>query len=302
MLTLIGFAMASTGEVLAAFELWLLAGIVATTGSAFDMLDGAVARATGTMSALGAFMDSVFDRWGEGVVYVGIVIGATQAGLDVAAWLVPPRWSRPSWSATRVPERGPRVLERDGHGRHRPRTAEVRTVHPRRTLVAAGILGVTSELDPGSLVLAGGLALIAVLATLTVIGASATSSRDHIGKEAISPHERHDIPERHLGGGRRPRPPGAQLTDSRRHRRGGQLRQRPRPGPLLLRRRRPGRDRPRSDARGLGGYHVRDIEFVAAFDIDANKVGTDLSRRSRRAQQHVRLPAGPTWASRSTAA
>jgi myo-inositol-1-phosphate synthase len=27
----------------------------------------------------------------------------------------------------------------------------------------------------------------------------------------------------------------------------------------------------------LGGYHVRDIEFVAAFDIDADKVGRDLS-------------------------
>ncbi len=26
----------------------------------------------------------------------------------------------------------------------------------------------------------------------------------------------------------------------------------------------------------LGGYHVRDIEFVAAFDIDVNKVGKDL--------------------------
>src|SRR6267378_6572540 len=27
----------------------------------------------------------------------------------------------------------------------------------------------------------------------------------------------------------------------------------------------------------LGAYHVRDIEFVAAFDIDKNKVGLDLS-------------------------
>ena len=27
----------------------------------------------------------------------------------------------------------------------------------------------------------------------------------------------------------------------------------------------------------LGGYHVRDIEFSAAFDIDQNKVGKDLS-------------------------
>src|ERR1700694_4212747 len=28
----------------------------------------------------------------------------------------------------------------------------------------------------------------------------------------------------------------------------------------------------------LGGYHVRDIEFVAAFDLDAPKVGFDLSQ------------------------
>ena len=27
----------------------------------------------------------------------------------------------------------------------------------------------------------------------------------------------------------------------------------------------------------LGGYHVGDIEFSAAFDIDADKVGKDLS-------------------------
>lgn len=27
----------------------------------------------------------------------------------------------------------------------------------------------------------------------------------------------------------------------------------------------------------LGGYHIRDIEFTAAFDIDANKVGKDIS-------------------------
>jgi myo-inositol-1-phosphate synthase len=27
----------------------------------------------------------------------------------------------------------------------------------------------------------------------------------------------------------------------------------------------------------LGGYHIRDIEFTAAFDIDSNKVGKDLS-------------------------
>ena len=28
----------------------------------------------------------------------------------------------------------------------------------------------------------------------------------------------------------------------------------------------------------LGGYHVRDIEFTAAFDIDRTKVGKDLGQ------------------------
>src|SRR5437762_3938837 len=27
----------------------------------------------------------------------------------------------------------------------------------------------------------------------------------------------------------------------------------------------------------LGGYHIRDVEFVAAFDVDRNKVGKDLA-------------------------
>ena len=37
----------------------------------------------------------------------------------------------------------------------------------------------------------------------------------------------------------------------------------------------------------LGGYHVGDVEFVAAFDVDAAKVGVDLSQgHLRRPQQH----------------
>src|SRR5204863_5896973 len=28
----------------------------------------------------------------------------------------------------------------------------------------------------------------------------------------------------------------------------------------------------------LGGYHVRDVELVAAFDVDADKVGIDTSK------------------------
>jgi myo-inositol-1-phosphate synthase len=37
----------------------------------------------------------------------------------------------------------------------------------------------------------------------------------------------------------------------------------------------------------LGGYHVRDIEFVAAFDVDAKKVGRDLSEAIRSGENNT---------------
>jgi phosphatidylglycerophosphate synthase len=86
-LTLIGFAITVLGAVLLAANLWLVGGIVVFLGGAFDMFDGTLARATNQVSKLGAFMDSVFDRWGEAIVYLGIVTGAVLSiphGGDVA--------------------------------------------------------------------------------------------------------------------------------------------------------------------------------------------------------------------------
>src|SRR5487761_2122626 len=37
----------------------------------------------------------------------------------------------------------------------------------------------------------------------------------------------------------------------------------------------------------LGGYHVSDIEFVAAFDVDASKVGSDLGKASAGGQNNT---------------
>src|SRR5258708_35196650 len=37
----------------------------------------------------------------------------------------------------------------------------------------------------------------------------------------------------------------------------------------------------------LGGYHILDIEFVAAFDIDKEKVGRDLSQAIFRGQNNT---------------
>jgi len=86
-LTLIGFGISVVGAALLAAQVWVLGGLVVFIGGAFDMFDGTLARATGAVSPFGAFMDSVFDRWGEAIVYLGIAWGAVLAGQDATAIL-----------------------------------------------------------------------------------------------------------------------------------------------------------------------------------------------------------------------
>jgi len=70
----------------AAYSLRLpLLGAVGLLGSGFiDMLDGAVARATGTTSRFGAVYDHVLDRYAEFAVLLGIGLG----GLVNWIWVV----------------------------------------------------------------------------------------------------------------------------------------------------------------------------------------------------------------------
>ncbi len=86
-LTVIGFLIACVAAIAAGAQLWFLAGVLVIVGGIFDMFDGMVARATGKVSKAGAFLDSVFDRWGEGVVYIGIVAGCLFAGFELGAVL-----------------------------------------------------------------------------------------------------------------------------------------------------------------------------------------------------------------------
>ena len=50
-----------------------LGGALLLLASAFDMLDGAVARATNTMTRFGGFLDSTLDRYSEVVVFGGVL-------------------------------------------------------------------------------------------------------------------------------------------------------------------------------------------------------------------------------------
>ncbi|MDA4115851.1 MAG: CDP-alcohol phosphatidyltransferase family protein [Thaumarchaeota archaeon] len=52
-----------------------LGGISLATSGFFDVLDGAVARATSRTSQRGAFLDSTLDRVSEVVVFLGILVG-----------------------------------------------------------------------------------------------------------------------------------------------------------------------------------------------------------------------------------
>ncbi len=79
-LTLIGFAITVVGSVLVGLQAWVLGGIVVFLGGVFDMFDGTLARATGQASKLGAFMDSVFDKLGEIIVFLGVIAGMQAAG------------------------------------------------------------------------------------------------------------------------------------------------------------------------------------------------------------------------------
>lgn len=86
-LTLIGFLITCLGAGLAAAQLWLPAAAVVLFGGIFDLFDGALARATGRVSAVGGFLDSVFDRAGESVVYLGVLWGALGLGVTAPVFL-----------------------------------------------------------------------------------------------------------------------------------------------------------------------------------------------------------------------
>lgn len=58
----------------------LAAGVVMLLASSLDMLDGALARTTGTTSRFGAMYDSTVDRFSEAVVLFGIAWYAFDSG------------------------------------------------------------------------------------------------------------------------------------------------------------------------------------------------------------------------------
>jgi phosphatidylglycerophosphate synthase len=188
-LTVLGFLITIAGAALAAGGLWLLAGIVVFLGGAFDLFDGALARATGRTSKVGAFLDSIFDRWGESVVYIGIVIGCLNATFTLGAGLAAVAMSEAFLvSYARARAEGLGLSTGSGIAAVGLAPREVRLVILSLGLLLSGLLGgvqaggitfvgptgfvsswTLTNTSTGAQVLALALGAIAILATITVI-------------------------------------------------------------------------------------------------------------------------------------
>jgi CDP-diacylglycerol---glycerol-3-phosphate 3-phosphatidyltransferase len=179
-LTVIGFLIAIVAAVSAAAQAWFVAGLLVGFGSAFDLFDGALARATGTASTFGAFLDSTLDRAGEAVAYIGIVVGL--AGyLEPGASVVPGVLAASaamgaSFMVSYARAKSESLGFSPGTGMANVGLAprEVRAVILTIGLIIAGLIRPgTSVGSPGSVswwyVLVGALALIATLATITTL-------------------------------------------------------------------------------------------------------------------------------------
>ena len=160
-LTVIGFGIAVVGAYFAATQSWLVAGVIVAFGAVFDLFDGALARATGKTSKLGAFMDSTFDRAGESVVYIGIVVGFLRlADLNGATLSAAAMAAAFMVSYTRAKSESLGFSTGSGMASVGLAPREIRSV-----ILVAGLI--TAALDVRLLV--GALALITILATVTTI-------------------------------------------------------------------------------------------------------------------------------------
>lgn len=87
-LTVIGFFLnVGVGIVLAMGQI-SVGGVLVLFASAFDMVDGALARATKRVSVFGAFLDSTLDRYSEAVLLLGLTVYLSQTGSTIEVFLV----------------------------------------------------------------------------------------------------------------------------------------------------------------------------------------------------------------------
>ncbi|MBA2718611.1 MAG: CDP-alcohol phosphatidyltransferase family protein [Chloroflexi bacterium] len=179
-LTMIGFGISVLAAIAAGRNAWVLAALLVIIGGVFDLFDGALARATNKASRLGAFLDSVSDRAGEAVVYLGMVVAAETAGFRAGTYLAAGAMAA-SFMVSYVRAKSESLGFTPGSGMANVGVAprEVRLVIVTIGLLATGamggiiapvtVYGTVSEWWAGRPALAGSLGLVVILATITTI-------------------------------------------------------------------------------------------------------------------------------------
>jgi len=79
-LTWLGFCITIAAAALIATEHLLVAGIVVLVAGFFDMLDGALARATNRVTRFGGILDSTLDRVSEAILLLGLLAVFARGG------------------------------------------------------------------------------------------------------------------------------------------------------------------------------------------------------------------------------
>lgn len=59
-----------------------IGGLIFFAGCLFDMVDGSLARMSNKVTRAGSLLDSVFDRLGEGVLFIGLAIYGSSVNAD----------------------------------------------------------------------------------------------------------------------------------------------------------------------------------------------------------------------------
>lgn len=73
MITVIGVLLSLLVAYVVATGHLVVGGVLFLVASGFDMLDGAVARAAGSVTKFGGFLDSTLDRYSEAIVFFGVL-------------------------------------------------------------------------------------------------------------------------------------------------------------------------------------------------------------------------------------
>jgi phosphatidylglycerophosphate synthase len=87
-MTSIGLVIVIAGSIVISTGAVRSGAVIVLIGSILDGLDGSVARASGTVTARGAFLDSVFDRVGEIAAFAGLGVAVARETGDEAVLLL----------------------------------------------------------------------------------------------------------------------------------------------------------------------------------------------------------------------